>query len=55
MHTIFQVLFWWTLLSCILAPLFTWAFFRYEREDQDGRPIEATSEGKTYRWSHLRA
>ena len=41
MSTVLQILGWWTLLSCTIGPLFTWSFFWFEREERDGRRIEA--------------
>ena len=37
MSTLVHFVVWWTLLSCTIGPLLTWAFFWFEREERDGR------------------
>jgi hypothetical protein len=45
MSTVIQIVGWWTLLSCILGPLFTWAFFKFDREE---RHIDSSREETPY-------
>jgi hypothetical protein len=37
MKTLIEILGFWVLSSCIAGPMFTWAFFRFEREERLGR------------------
>ena len=53
MYTLVQVVGWWVLVSCVVGPLLTWSFFRFERDERD-RDVEVRGEeGVVYisRWT----
>lgn len=55
MSTIIQILALWTLVSCVLGPLLTWAFFWSERNEREGRRIDASRQGAyANRWATSR-
>ena len=46
MYAVVQVVGWWVLISCIIGPLLTWLFCRFEREERGGRSSLGETRGE---------